>query len=109
MPAGDSVLPAHSRPLHLLEGRNTCPRGLLHKGMESTQDQGLHTHQSPEALPLATASSETLSFVSVLSTCAHCMCVHHVHAWYLQKSEEGSDPLELELELGAVVTHHPWN
>lgn len=26
-----------------------------------------------------------------------CMSVHHVHAWYLQRPERGSDPLELDL------------
>ena len=33
-----------------------------------------------------------------------CMYVHHMHAWSLQRSEEGEQPLELELQ--TVVRHH---
>lgn len=32
------------------------------------------------------------------------MYVHHMRAWYPQKPEETSDPLELELQ--AVVSRH---
>ena len=31
-----------------------------------------------------------------------CMYVHHVHAWFLRRSEEASDPQGLELQLAAM-------
>lgn len=32
-----------------------------------------------------------------------CMSIYHVHPWYLQRPEDGSDPLELALL--TVVSH----
>lgn len=36
--------------------------------------------------------------------CYSCMCVCTLHAWCTQKTEEGGDPLELEVWM--VVGHH---
>ena len=42
-----------------------------------------------------------LMCVSVWPVCMH---VHHVHAWFLRRSEEASDPQGLELWM--IVSHH---
>jgi len=37
-----------------------------------------------------------------------CICVYHMHSWYLQRSEEGVlDPLELELQVVGVLGIEP--
>lgn len=38
-----------------------------------------------------------LTAIRFFNSLPTCMSVHHVHVWYLQRPERGSDPLELEL------------
>lgn len=43
-------------------------------------------------------------FMCVMSVLTACASMYHVHAWYLLRSEEDTDPLELQLWL--AVTHY---